>query len=73
MNRIFASEQDVIEYRDAIGEKFGRGAANSDIEVLSHLHTMLIQWGYLDNWKHPIRGNQIKFPKMARDRFQGCV
>lgn len=59
----------VMQYRDLIGKNFGKGAANSDIEVLSHCCSMLIMWGALKNWEHPIRGNRVKFPSIPRDKY----
>jgi hypothetical protein len=58
-----------VEHRNAVGKKIGRGAANADIEVLSHLYSVLILWSVIKNWEHPIRGNKIKFPSVPRERY----
>lgn len=60
---------DFIFYRDAVGEVNGRKAANSDLEVISHLYTMLIEWGAIQNKDHPLRGMKYKYPLESRDRY----
>lgn len=54
---------DAIEYRDGIGGEFGRSAANTDLGMLSHLYTKLIEWGAIKNRDHPLRGHDLQVPE----------
>lgn len=60
---------DIYLYRDTVGEANGKKSANNDIEVLSHVFSKLIEWGVIENWQHPIRGQRIKFSLPDRDRY----
>ena len=43
--------------------------ANRDLEVLSHLFSMAIEWGLLPNDKHPLRGLRVKKRNPPRRRY----
>lgn len=55
-----------FQYRDK--NKHRQTTANRDLEVLSHLFSMAIQWGYLKNEQHPMRGLRVKAHRPARSR-----
>lgn len=56
-----------FQYRDRNAGR--QTTANRDLEVLSHLFSMAIEWGYLSNDRHPMRGLRIKRNVAARDRY----
>lgn len=56
-----------FQYRDR--NRHRATTANRDIEVLSHLFSMAIEWGVIANEAHPLRGLRIKQPVKARTRY----
>lgn len=58
-----------IQYRDAVTASSGRISANHDLSVLSHVFSKAIEWGFIENSQHPLRGLRIKNSKKPRNRY----
>lgn len=59
----------IFEYRDRVTTENGAISANRDLEVISHIFTKSIEWGYLKNDQHPTRGLRIKNKQVPRTRY----
>jgi integrase len=58
----------IRQYKDAVAIKQSKKKANLDLEVLSHLFTMAIEWGVID--EHIMTDKRVrKFSLPARDRY----
>lgn len=55
------------QYKHAAVTKFGKTSINRDLEVLSHLLTMAVEWGIID--KNPLIGQVKKHRTRPRDRL----
>lgn len=55
------------QYKHKAGGKFGKTSINRDLEVLSHLLTMAVEWGIID--KNPLIGQVKKHRTRPRDRL----
>ena len=55
------------QYKHTAAGKFGKTSINRDLEVLSHLLTMAVEWGVID--KNPLIGQVKKHRMRPRDRF----
>jgi len=57
----------VYRYRDRANQKFSKATVNHDIEVISHLHTKLVEWGMIES--NPLTGNIRKNSIPPRTRY----
>ena len=55
------------QYKHTAAGKFGKTSINRDLEVLSHLLTMAVEWGVVD--KNPLIGQVKKHRTRPRDRL----
>jgi len=55
------------QYKHTAAGKFGKTSINRDLEVLSHLLTMAVEWGIID--KNPLIGQVKKHRTRPRDRL----
>jgi integrase len=55
------------QYKHTAAGKFGKTSINRDLEVLSHLLTMAVEWGVID--KNPLIGQVKKHRTRPRDRL----
>lgn len=63
-----ANSQAIYIYKNHIGKTRSKTIANRDLECLSHVFTMAIEWGAMKG--HPMTGKQVtKFSLTGRDRY----
>ncbi len=55
------------QYRDIVSRQNGATSANRDLEVLSHLLSMAVEWGVID--RNPVKGQVKKASIKPRDRL----
>ena len=60
--------QFIYKYKDHIGRTRSKTIANRDLECLSHVFTLAIEWGVISD--HPMTGKKVtKFSLKAGDRY----